>query len=145
MVSELLDASNATQRLRGTPVSPLEPIRDRQTTDQTRKEPLQREAVTNETRDSTPSAEKVRELVEQVRPAMKDLELEVDDSTEQVIVRIRDRETGEVLRQIPSEGLLELARSLQEIQDNRSPVDPALGDENASGHTPKGVLIQTSV
>jgi flagellar protein FlaG len=144
MASELLDAANATQRLRGTPVSPLEPIRDRQTTDQTRQEPLQPKVAKQEMRDEAPSVEKVRELVEQLRPAMRDLELEVDDSTDQVVVRIRDRETGEVLRQIPSEKLLELSRSLQEIRDNQSAVDAVSGDENPAGHPPKGVLIQTS-
>lgn len=144
MASELLDAANATQRLRNTPVSPLEPIRDRQTTDQARQEPLQAKVAKQEMRDEAPSVEKVRELVEQLRPAMRDLELEVDDSTDQVVVRIRDRETGEVLRQIPSEKLLELSRSLQEIRDNQSAVDAVSGDESAAGHPPKGVLIQTS-
>jgi len=139
MASELLDAANATQRLRGTPVSPLEPIRDRQAADQTRREPLEPKAAKQETRIDAPSAEKVRELVEQVRPAMKDLELDVDDSTDQVVVKIRDRETGEVLRQIPSEELLELSRSLEEIREN-----DATADSGAAGHPPKGVLIQTS-
>ena len=145
MASELLDASNATQRFRGTTVSPVEPVRDRKAPDQTRQEPLQKEAATKEAKESAPSIEKVRELVEQVRPAMKDLELDVDDDMDQVVVRVRDRETGEVLRQIPPEGLLELARSLQEIRDDRPAADPASSAENGSGHPPKGVLIQTSV
>ncbi len=144
MASEFLDAANTTQRLRGTPVSPLEPIRDRQSPDQTRREQIQEDTAKKEKPENAPSAERVRELVEQVRPAMKDLELDVDDDMDQIVVRIRDRETGEVLRQIPPEGLLELARSLQEIHDNRSAVEPMPSEDGATGQTPKGVLIQTS-
>ena len=145
MTSEFLDATNTTSRLRGTPVSAVEPIRDRPATQSTRDETARTGASEPTSENDTPPKEQIRELVEQVRPALKDLELEVDDTADRFVVRIRDRETGEVLSQIPSEDLLELARSLKAIRDNQAGGLSGPDLESSAVNPPKGMLIRTSV
>jgi flagellar protein FlaG len=46
----------------------------------------------------------------------RDLHFTVDEETDQVVVRVIDSETQEVIRQIPSEEVLALARSLEKNQ-----------------------------
>lgn len=48
--------------------------------------------------------------------APNSLQFSVDDSTGKTIVRISDAETGEMIRQIPSEEMLDIARSLDKMQ-----------------------------
>ncbi|WP_104201979.1 flagellar protein FlaG [Billgrantia saliphila] len=44
------------------------------------------------------------------------VEFELNDTTTRVVTRIVDRETGDVLRQIPSEEVLAIAERLEELQ-----------------------------
>ncbi|HYM34572.1 MAG TPA: flagellar protein FlaG [Steroidobacteraceae bacterium] len=46
------------------------------------------------------------------------LQFQVDDATGMTVVTVKDSETGDVIRQIPSEEVLRLARTIQ--QDSRS-------------------------
>lgn len=66
---------------------------------------------------STPDLPQIRELVATVKDSFQRNEttLEIDVSEgppEQLVVSIVDRETGEVVRQFPSEELVQLARNL---------------------------------
>jgi len=45
----------------------------------------------------------------------RNLEFSLDDSTGKVVVKVVARDSGEVIRQIPSETALELAKSLQDV------------------------------
>lgn len=62
------------------------------------------------------SPEQVKEAVQQMNRAMRtassSLEFSVDQATDRVIVTMTDRDTGEVVMQIPSAQTLELARYL---------------------------------
>jgi flagellar protein FlaG len=59
----------------------------------------------------------VKELKQLVEPMVANgLNFSIDDSTGKTIVRITDGETGEMIRQIPSEEMLEIARSLDKMQ-----------------------------
>ena len=60
------------------------------------------------------AAETLRQMVESKAP--NSLQFSVDDATGKTVVRITDAKTGEMIRQIPSEELLELARSLDKMQ-----------------------------
>lgn len=60
--------------------------------------------------------EAVAKVKRQVQQVSNNLDFAVDDSTGKVLVRITDRETGELIRQIPSEELLDIARSLDRLQ-----------------------------
>lgn len=68
-----------------------------------------------------PSQEQVKRAVDALRESMKqssssNLQFSIDGDTGQTIVRVTDRQTGELIRQIPSEELLELAKSLDRMQ-----------------------------
>ncbi len=59
----------------------------------------------------------VKEFKQLVKPVVSNsLDFSIDDSTGKAIVRITDRETGELIRQIPSEEMMEIARSLDKMQ-----------------------------
>lgn len=56
----------------------------------------------------------VKEIQDFVQSLQRNLEFSVDDSTGSWVVKVVARDSGEVIRQIPSETALELARSLQD-------------------------------
>jgi len=57
----------------------------------------------------------VKELQDYVQSLQRNLEFSLDDSTGKVVVKVVARDSGEVIRQIPSETALELAKSLQDV------------------------------
>ena len=57
----------------------------------------------------------VKELQDYVQSLQRNLEFSVDDSSGKVVVKVVARDSGEVIRQIPSETALELAKSLQDV------------------------------
>jgi flagellar protein FlaG len=68
-----------------------------------------------------PGPEQVQKAVESIKQMVKaaapnSLEFSIDDETGKTIVRVTDVETGEMIRQIPSKELLEIARSLDKLQ-----------------------------
>lgn len=56
----------------------------------------------------------VVELNKAVQNVQRNLEFSVDDITGSTIVQVKDRETNELIRQMPSEDALKLAQSLHE-------------------------------
>jgi len=58
--------------------------------------------------------ESVRQLIEVKAP--NELSFSVDETTGKIIVRVSDTKTGDLIRQIPAEELLEIARSLDKLQ-----------------------------
>lgn len=58
----------------------------------------------------------VREINQTVQAAARDLEFFVDPETRAAVVKVIDRASGEVIRQIPAEETLEIARSLDRLQ-----------------------------
>jgi flagellar protein FlaG len=68
-----------------------------------------------------PSSEQVKQAVEAVRQMVKStnansLDFSIDEQSGKTVVRITDAETGEVIRQIPSKEMLEIAHSLDKVQ-----------------------------
>lgn len=55
--------------------------------------------------------EKANEQAQQVR---RNLEFSVDDVTNRTLIKVKDAETGEVIREIPPEDMMNIARSLSE-------------------------------
>lgn len=58
----------------------------------------------------------VREINQTVQAAARDLEFSVDLETRATVVKVIDHASGEVIRQIPAEETLEIARSLDRLQ-----------------------------
>lgn len=67
-------------------------------------------------------AEKLRQMVdeanEQAQQVRRKLEFSVDDVTSRIVVKVKDSQTDEVIRQIPPEEMMEIARSLSENDSN---------------------------
>jgi flagellar protein FlaG len=68
-----------------------------------------------------PSLEQVKKAVDSVKQMVtatsaNSLEFSVDEQSGKTVVRVTDAQTGEVIRQIPSKEMLEIARSLNNLQ-----------------------------
>ena len=66
-----------------------------------------------------PSREQVDQAVEQMRealpPVARNLQFSVDEATGRSVVKVVDSSTNEVIRQMPSEELLNIARTLDKL------------------------------
>ena len=62
----------------------------------------------------------LKEAVAAANEAMQaknsELDFSVDEGTGKTVVRVIDKQTGEVIRQMPSKELLEIAKSLDRLQ-----------------------------
>jgi flagellar protein FlaG len=69
---------------------------------------------------ATPPVAEVKEAVSRlnayVQTLRRDLQFRVDEDTDRVIVTVTDSETHEVIRQIPAEEVLAVAKSLETMQ-----------------------------
>lgn len=68
----------------------------------------------------TPAPEKVHKAAEVIGRAMqtyaRNLQFSVDDSSGETVVRVVDVETGNVVRQMPSQEALDIARAVDHLQ-----------------------------
>jgi flagellar protein FlaG len=87
-----------------------------------RNAPVQGPANANVKQDSArqPSSEQVRDAVKEMNQAMRQsnrgLEFSVDEESERLVVKLTDGETGEVIRQIPSDETLAISRYIADVQ-----------------------------
>ena len=58
----------------------------------------------------------VTRINDYVQAFRRDLQFQVDKDTDHVVVRVVDSDSGEVIRQIPSEEVLAVARNLEKAQ-----------------------------
>lgn len=58
----------------------------------------------------------VTEINDYVQSVQRDLHFSIDEESGMTIVRVRDKESGELIRQIPEDIFLSLARDLKENQ-----------------------------
>ena len=67
-----------------------------------------------------PSAPQVNEAVKQINDALKklsqNLEFSLDKDSDRPIVKVVDKQTNTVIRQIPTEETLEIAKALDRVQ-----------------------------
>lgn len=67
-----------------------------------------------------PSPAELKQAVENINKTLKqsnkNLEFSVDDDTKKVMVKLVDTETGDVIREIPGEKALAIARSIDQYQ-----------------------------
>ena len=87
-------------------------------------EPVDRHGRATEITDSGSASEPARQPLEQavsniegfVQKISRDLDFALDDSTGQMVVKVTDRASGNVVRQIPSEDALRLAENLEQVR-----------------------------
>lgn len=69
---------------------------------------------------SAPDLEKVTKAVNDINKSVQtlsqNLEFSVEENSHRVVVKIVDQQTRQVLRQIPTEEVLEISRSLDKLQ-----------------------------
>ena len=67
-----------------------------------------------------PSAEQLRSVVDNINKVLKqnnkNLEFSFDESTNKQVVKLKDSETGDVIRQYPTEDMLAISRAVYQIQ-----------------------------
>jgi flagellar protein FlaG len=85
--------------------------------------------TTQEARFEPPRAateEQIKAIAEQIESYLKaswrELQFEVDGQSGRVVVRVRDPATGDVIRQIPGEEVLRLARALHADSQQKAPL-----------------------
>lgn len=74
------------------------------------RQPAEFRSVKIEAEDLQKAVDKVREVFQKVEPR---LQFEIDPDLHRVIVKIMNGESGEVIRQIPPQEVLDLARNFQ--------------------------------
>lgn len=70
----------------------------------------------------------VEKLTEFAQSLQRALSFSVDDITGQTILVVTDSESDEVVRQVPSEELVQLARKLQELDATREKLSESTGN-----------------
>ena len=86
-------------------VSPVEKIRNAQPAEQQAKQPTEAE---------------LKQMVEKANESLKinnsDLQFEMDKESSEMIVKVIDRETKEVIRQFPSVEMIEMSKAIEKMQ-----------------------------
>jgi len=68
--------------------------------------------------DTAEISETVSEINEIIRSVQRDLAFNVDEDSGRTVIRVIDSESGELIRQIPSESLLAIATHLRDFQED---------------------------
>lgn len=63
----------------------------------------------------------VSQLKDYVQSMQRDMDFHVDDATGRVVIQVIDSNSNEVIRQIPSEEILAIARHLADALENQEP------------------------
>ena len=58
----------------------------------------------------------IKSVREYIEPFNSKLEFSINDDTDQVVIKVIDKDTKEVIRQIPSEEMLAIAKALDSIK-----------------------------
>jgi flagellar protein FlaG len=86
---------------------------------------IQRQQPAEQPVDIEAVATKLSEFASSLQRA---LTFSVDDDTGQTVIVVTDSESDQIVRQIPSEELLELARKLQDLQEQQEQLHEATGN-----------------
>lgn len=77
-------------------------------------------ATTDPAQAQKPTSEQLKQAVNEINRALQQsnraLEFSVDDDTDRLVVRLKDGETGETIRQFPSDETLAIARYIADVQ-----------------------------
>ncbi len=80
--------------------------------------PPQGKELPSRVADSTEINEAVTRINEIVQSIQRDLSFNLDEDSGQTVIRVIDSESGELIRQIPSEEALAIAHRLRDLQNN---------------------------
>jgi flagellar protein FlaG len=92
---------------------------------------------------SSVSAEDVKVAVEHMKDfaqvMSRQLQFHVDDDSGRTVVRVLDKDSGDIIRQIPSDEVLALARHMKELMESESAKVAGRGKQDQ----PVGLLVKT--
>lgn len=92
---------------------------------------------------SRPSAEQLKNVVDSINKALKqanrNLEFSVDKDTNKQVVKLVDSETGDVIRQFPSDEMLAISRAIGKAQEEMLVM---LETGGARGQAQQGLLLK---
>lgn len=82
--------------------------------------PLELPATAVKPAAEAPSVDKVKQATELINKTIqsmsRSLEFTVDEGSKEIVVKVVDKDTGDVIRQIPSEETLQIAKALDHLQ-----------------------------
>ena len=84
--------------------------------------------------------ETISQLNDSLQNVQRNLEFSIDNDAGKIVINVKDKETDEIVRQIPSEEVLELARNLHEASERLNE-----RSESRSQAVAEGVFLKTSV
>lgn len=84
--------------------------------------------------------ETISQLNDSLQNVQRNLEFSVDKDVGKIVINVKDKETDEVVRQIPSEEVLELAKNLHAVSERLNE-----RSDSDSQPTAEGVFLRTSV
>ena len=87
----------------------------------------------------------IRHLNDSLQNVQRNLEFSIDKDAGRIVINVKDKETDEVLRQIPSEEVLELARNLHNVSIRLNQNISERSDSYSSQLPAEGVFLKTSV
>ncbi|OAZ98512.1 flagellar protein FlaG [Halomonas sp. G11] len=72
----------------------------------------------SESQQAEPSAGELVEPIQRINEVMRErgIEFEISEDTSRVITRVVDRDSGDVIRQIPAEEVIRIAEQLQDMR-----------------------------
>ena len=76
----------------------------------------------------------VREINEFVQNVQRDLSFNMDEASGRTVIRVIDRDSGDTIRQMPSEEVLAIATQIRDVRDNAV----------TQGEVPPGLLFSES-
>ena len=101
-----------------------QPARPQQSVGQVdRKQPVEKATQTERFAAAPANVQKkeldgaVKQMKDFAQMLNRELQFDVDDELGQTVVRVVDKESGELIRQIPSDEILELAKQMQEMRE----------------------------
>lgn len=113
-VNAITSGGNSVERTTSTArvtVGPVEPVGKPVQADM-----AEQKSTASAKKDEKYSSEDVRQALatmnDYVQSIQRDLQFSVDDELDTTVIKVVDSKSGEVIRQIPDETLLELARNL---------------------------------
>lgn len=78
------------------------------------------QAAAKQIAEQQPSSEQLRNVVDNINRALKqtnkNLEFSVDEDTKKPVFKLKDMETGDVIRQYPTEEMLSISRAIEQVQ-----------------------------
>lgn len=84
--------------------------------------------------------ETISQLNDSLQNVQRNLEFSIDKEVGQIVINVKDRETDEIVRQIPSEEVLDLAKNLHAASERFNE-----RIESHSQSAAEGVFLRTSV